>query len=219
MAMGLLEMGLNYLRRIPFERVLFPPRDNAKALQEFLGTFKASETEIPAPRAKKATISPQQPQGVAQGGSTAVLTREGVDAKRMAWQDGIIRGELWLLEGHLKNNCLGCGGDVECCWKHTQNTLDSVRETQSMTTEPLYREAAAVAERVLPFVHPEDVKAGKFVDRYPALTLEVSQIRTQFDKRVMGYARKPITMEEAKKLAAEEAAKEVERQWTSQEKK
>lgn len=86
-----------------------------------------------------------------------------------------------------------------------------------MTTEHLYQEAVIVAERVLPLVHPEDVKAGTYVDRYPALTLEVSQIRTQFDKRVMGYARKPITLEEAKKLAAEEAAKEVERKWKATE--
>jgi len=219
MAMDWLGWGINLFRRIPFEKVLFPPRDNTKALQEFMSTFKATEVENPAPLAKKATITPQQAQGVAQSGSTAVATREGVDAERMAWQDSIIRGELWLLEGHLKNNCLGCGGDVECCWKHTQNTLDSVRETQSMTTEPLYREAIAVAERVLPFVHPEDVKAGKYIDRYPALTLEVSRIRTQFDKRVMGYARQPITLEEAKKLAAEEAAQEVERKWRSQEKR
>jgi len=208
-----------FFRRIPFERVLFPPRDNTKAVQEFLKTFKATEGQSPPPPAKKETATTQQPQGVAQSASTAVLTREGVDAKRMAWQDGIIRGELWLLEGHLKNNCLGCGGDVECCWKHTQNILDGVRETQSMTTEPLYREAIAIAERVLPFVYPEDVKTGKYREKYPSLTIEVSHVRTKFDKRVMGYAREPITLEEAKRLAAEEAAKEVERKWHSPEKK
>lgn len=219
MAVGLLEMGLDFFRRIPFERVLFPPRDNTKALQEFMTTFKASEVENPAPQTKRTAVATPQPQEVAQSGSPAIVTREGVDAERMAWQDSIIRGELWLLEGHLKNNCLGCGGDVECCWKHTKNTLDSVRETLSMTTEPLYRQAAAVAERILPFVHPEDVKTQKYAERYPALTLEVSQIRTQFDKRVMGYARQPITLEEAKALAAEEAAKEVERKWRSLEQK
>ncbi len=155
---------------------------------------------------------------MAYSAPTGVVTREGLDPERLAWQDSLIRGELWLLEGHLKNNCLGCGGDVECCWKHCQNVLDATRETQSMTTEPLYRETVSVAEKVQPFVHPEDIKAGEYAPRYPVLAVEVGKVRSQFDKRVIGYARPPVTLEEAKKMAAEEAAREVEKQWNSPEK-
>ena len=214
-----LALAGSFFKKIPIERLLFPPRDMSKDLKQFMDTFQVSETEKEAALSQKATIIPQQAQGVAQSGSTAVVTREGVDQERMAWQDGILRGELWLLEGHLKNNCQGCGGDVECCWKHTKNVLDAARETQSMTSEPLYREVVSVAEHVLPFVHPEDVKAEKYASQYPTLTIEVSKVRTQFDKRVMGYARKPLSLEEAKNLAAEAAAKEVERKWHSYEKR
>lgn len=217
--MGLFDMAVDLFRRIPVEKVLFPPPDNTKALSKFMTEVKGMDVATPSPEVLPAPKPPEKPREVAQSGPPVIKTREGVDAERMAWQDGIIRGELWLLEGHLKNNCLGCGGDVECCWKHTTNTLDAVKETRSMTTEPLYREAAALAERILPYVNPEDVRAQKYADVYPALTLEVSQIRTQFDKRVMGSARAPITLEEAKALAAEQAAREVERKWHSQETK
>jgi hypothetical protein len=146
-----------------------------------------------------------------------VLTRPGVDAERMAWQDALIRGELWLLEGHLKENCIGCGGDVECCFKHSLNIMDAATETRSMTTEPLYTEAVELARRVQEVVHPEDVKAGRHRDRYPGLAIEVSQIRTRFDAQVMSQGRPAITLDGAKKMAAEEAALEVERRWVSAE--
>jgi hypothetical protein len=206
------------VRRVPFEKILVPPRDNTKGLQEIMAAMQGGESVTQAAQAEETSITPQKPQGVAYSGSTGVVVREGVDAERLAWQDGIIRGELWLLEGHLKNNCQGCGGDVECCFKHCQNVLDATRETQSMTTDPLYREAVALAERIQPLVLPDDIRTGKYITYYPPLSLEVSKIRTLFDKRVMGRVRPPITLEEAKQLAAEEAAKEVERQWPSQEK-
>jgi len=208
-----------FIRKIPVERILLPPKDNTKELQEFMTTFRATPEQEAAAASKPPALTAEKPKEVAYSGSPPVVTREGVDQERLAWQDGIIRAELWLLEGHLKNNCLGCGGDVECCFKHCQNVLDATRETQSMTTEPLYRETVSVAELVQPFVHPEAIKTGEYASRYPALTIEVSKVRTQFDKRVMGYAREPVTLEEAKEMAAEEAAKEVERQWYSPEKK
>ena len=65
-----------------------------------------------------------------------VVTSPGVDAERLAWQDALIRGELWLLEGHLKNNCMGCGGDAECCWKHTTNLIDASNETATLLLQP-----------------------------------------------------------------------------------
>jgi hypothetical protein len=43
-----------------------------------------------------------------------------------------------------------------------------------------------LARRVQEVVHPEDVKAGRHRDLYPTLAVEVSQLRTQFDARLMG---------------------------------
>lgn len=67
-----------------------------------------------------------------------------------------------------------------------------------MTTAPLYRETVAIAERIQPSVLPEDVKTGKYVTYYPPLAIEVSKIRTQFDKRLMKRAGEPVTLEEAR---------------------
>jgi hypothetical protein len=165
----------------------------------------------PAPPSPTAVVHPSTSQN-------KNIIRKGVDADRLAWQDSLIRGELWLLEGHLKNNCKGCGGDVECCWKHCQNVIDSVLETQSMTTDPLYDRALTIARQVQPLVHPDDVKTGKHVDKYPGFRIAVSEVRLEYEKRVMAAVRKPLSMEEAKALAAAEAEKEVERRWHSQEK-
>ncbi len=157
----------------------------------------------------------ENPPPTSSGGT---VVRPGVDAERLAWQDGIIRGELWLLEGHLKNNCIGCGEDISCCWKHSTNSIDVARETMSMTTDPLYPETVELAERIKPFVHPDDVRAAKYVDKYPAFVIQVSEIRTRFEARVMANARSEITLEEAKAEAARIAAERVQKQWESTEK-
>jgi len=122
-----------------------------------------------------------------------IISRTGVDAERLAWQEALIRGELWLLEGHLKNNCIGCGGDLSCCFKHSTNVIDAARETLSMTTDPLYREAVELAEGIQPFVHPDHVSAGTYVHMYPGFVIAVSEIRTQFEARVMANARPGTT--------------------------
>ena len=211
--MNWLAFFTNIINRIPIEKVLIPRPDHTKAFEEFASTITAPESQKEASPEQKTLITSQKPETVAQSASTGVITRRGLDAERLAWQDGLIRGELWLLEGHLKNNCLGCGGDVECCWKHCQNVMDASRETQSMTTDPLYKEADSTAEMVRAYVQPDDIKAGKYLSMYPTLAIEVSKVRTQFDKKVMEHAPQPVTLEEAKQMAAEEAAREVEKRW------
>ena len=56
------------LNRVPIERVLFPPRDNTKALEEFAATMTAPQTAKEAPPEQKptATIIPPEPEPVPQ---------------------------------------------------------------------------------------------------------------------------------------------------------
>jgi len=69
----------------------------------------------------------------------------------------------------------------------------------------------------------EGIMSGLYDNEYPKMAAQFNDFR----KRVMGTAAfsaieepaPPMTLDEAKKLAAEEAAKEVERKWHSQEKK
>ena len=58
----------NLANRIPIERVLFPPRDHAKALEEFASTMTAPQTTKGASPEQKTTptITPQEPETVPQ---------------------------------------------------------------------------------------------------------------------------------------------------------
>lgn len=177
--------------------------EETNRLRRDLLAINGAEAPVVAPVLEKPTPSP----------AAGILMRTGVDSVRLGWQDGLTRAELWLLEGHLKNNCLGCGGDVECCYKHTTNLGDATGETRSMTTDPLYQKTVELARRILPLVHPDDVKTGLYKDRYPDLVIEVSQIRTEFDNRMMAQKTSPATLEQAKQEVAALAMEEVERRW------
>jgi len=53
----------NLVSRVPIERVLFPPRDNTKALEEFAATITAPQVTNKAPPEQKATpIITQEPE-------------------------------------------------------------------------------------------------------------------------------------------------------------
>jgi len=58
----------NLVNRIPIERVLFPPRDNVKALEEFAATLPAPVVEKKAPPEQKPTPTTpvQEPEPVLQ---------------------------------------------------------------------------------------------------------------------------------------------------------
>ncbi|MBA7656777.1 hypothetical protein ES703_64704 [subsurface metagenome] len=49
------------INRIPFERVLFPPRDNAKALQDFATDLSEHQSQNKPPSEGKTTIATQEP--------------------------------------------------------------------------------------------------------------------------------------------------------------
>ena len=108
------------------------------------------------------------------------LTREGTPPGRIAYQEGEIWSNLWLLESHLKQACRGCAGDEECCSKHSAALVGLARETQSMTTDPRLDQVIEMAQEVFPKVQPADVKAGTYASEYSALAVKVSGVRNRF---------------------------------------
>ena len=56
----------NYVSRLPIERVLFRPRDNVKALEQFAATMTAPQVINRAPPEQKATLTSQEPVTVPQ---------------------------------------------------------------------------------------------------------------------------------------------------------
>lgn len=203
----------NIISRVPIERVLFPPRDRTKELERLLTTLGAPESQKEASSSEKATPVTQTPERVSLSGSTGIVTRAGLDPERLAWQEGLALGEVWLLEGHLKNNCVACGGDYECCWKHSDNVVRVADETLSMTTDPFWQNLKLLAGEIRSKSHPDDVKRGTYVAEYPHFAVLLSEFRVPLQKKAMESSKPQISLEEARNLAAEEAVKRVEEQW------
>ncbi len=151
----------------------------------------------------------------ATSGHPQALTREGTLPERIAYQEGEMWANLWLLEGHLKQACGNCGGDEECCAKHSAALVALARETQSMTTDPRLDQVIELAQEVFPKVQSADVKASTYVSEYPALAVKVSAVRNRFTPPHEWVMGERVRLEEAKAEAARIAAEEVEKQWHS----
>lgn len=203
----------NIMNRIPVERVLFPPRDNTKALEEFAASLKAPETAKEAPSGGKTTVTTLKPEEALHSTATEVITRQGLDPETMKWQLEETRAELWELEAHLKHYCKECGPEMSCCFKHSQNLVDICRETKSMTTDPIWDDIIKLGEEVKVKAHPDNIRTGKYFTEFPQLIVRVSELRKPIETKLIELSRPEITLEEAKALAAEEAAKRIEESW------
>ena len=65
--MGWLTIIANLANRIPIERILFPPRDKTKALEEFASTMTAPVAQkVASPEQKPTPITPLEPEIVPQ---------------------------------------------------------------------------------------------------------------------------------------------------------
>lgn len=148
----------------------------------------------------------------------AVTERKGLDPETMRWQLGQTRSNLWELEGHLKNKCLGCGGDLSCCFKHGLNLIDIATETRSMTSNPMWDDIINLGEEVKVKAHPENIKTGRYFDEFPELVLRTSGLRRKVDTKLIELEKPALTLGEAKAEAAKLAQEEVEKLWQSQEK-
>ena len=118
--------------------------------------------EAPPEQKTTPTITTQEPEKVPQGGSTGVVTRQGLHPETMTWQLQETRAELWELEGHLKHYFKECGPDFSCCFKHSQNLIDLARETKSMTTDPIWDSIIKLGEEVKLKAHPDHIHAGTY---------------------------------------------------------
>ena len=148
-----------------------------------------------------------------------IVTREGLDAGTLAYQEQKAYNELWLAESHAKEDFVGCGTDVDCGFKHGLNFVAIAQETKSMTTDPIWQEIEDLGWELQQRAHPDRVKERTHHQEYQELAIKISKPRRGIQKRIMGKRKPVISLEEAKTLAAEEAAREVEKKWGSQEKK
>jgi len=194
------------VNRIPVERVLFPPRDNVKSLEKFAATMTAPVAENLAPPEQKTTI-------------TLPTTEETVQELKRR-----LAKELYRMEMDLQEGARIAGGPCDCLSaKHTLGLQATAEELMSYEANPAYGKITTWLRTREPEFEPEEI-AQHPPEYYQALAPEVRAFR----KEVMGTEspgalltpeESELTLEEAKTLAAEEAAKEVESRWQSQETK
>lgn len=216
----------NIVNRIPIERVLFPPRDNTKALEDFAASLTAPKTQKEAPISEKttSTITAEgaKPAPAPQATTaTALPTREETteELKRRLGK------ELYRAELDLSNKLRIAGKPCDCLdSKHTLGLEATAEELIAQEPDnPAYPEIIAWIKRNQSKLTIEAISSRKYDEEYPKMAAQFKDFR----KRVLGTTtlramiqpEEKVTLEEAKKMAAEEAAKEVESRWQSQEKK
>ena len=216
----------NMIAHIPIERVLFPPRDSTKALEEFAAGMKPTgspkDTSVQQKTVASIAVKPAVTVESPQRTSTAVLPTPEETTQELKRRLG---KELYRAELDLSNKLRIAGKPCDCLGaKHTLG-LEAVAEEliAQEPSNPIYSEIIGWVSRNRSKVSIEAILSGKYDAEYPKMAAEFKGFR----KRIMGTTalgammqpEKEITLEEAKKIAAEEAAKEVEKKWQSQEKK
>jgi len=125
--------------------------------------------------------------------------------------------ELYRMEMDLQGGARIAGRACDCLdAKHRLGLEATAEELMSYETNPIYSEIIAWLDQHEQEFEPEEI-AKHPPEYYHKLTPEVRRFR----KEVTGTEApsKELTLDEAKKLAAQEAEKEVEARWESQEKK
>ncbi len=132
--------------------------------------------------------------------------------------------EIYRMEMDLQGGGRIAGKPCDCLDnKHTLFLEAAAEELVSQEpTNPVYLEIIQWVKDNQPRVTVEAIASGQYKGEYPQMASQFKDFR----KRVMGTTAfsamevpgNSLTLEDAKKLAAETAAQEVERQWQSQEK-
>jgi len=216
----------NIINHVPIERVLFPHPDHTKAVEDFARSLPHTEIKKEASPEQKTTTTTKTPERAAQAVSTSILERPGLTTEEtVAYQNREIGKQLLAMESHYAQRMRIAGVPCDCgSSKHLLFLEELSLEVIPMVGDPsTYEEIIKWVKENEPKSTDEAAKSGKYDDEYPVLSGQARDFR----KRVMGTLspramiepKGQITLEQAKKLAAEEAANEVEKRWQSQEKK
>jgi len=165
----------NIIDHIPIERALFHPRDNTKALEEFITRMGSTRNPKEAPVSEKptSTITGPPPQ-------LELPTREEttVALKRR------LAKELYRAELDLSNKLRIAGKPCDCLEsKHTLGLEAAAEELIAQEPgNPVYSEILQWIENNHPKVTIEAIVSGKYDEEYPKMASEFKGFR----KRIMG---------------------------------
>jgi hypothetical protein len=164
----------NIINRVPIERVLFPPSDNTKALEDFVTSMSATQSAKEAPVSEKLTSTitkpPLQPELPTREETTVELKRR-------------LAKELYRAELDLSGKLRIAGKPCDCLdSKHTLGLEAAAEELIAQEpTNPVYTEILQWIKNNHPKVTIEAIVSGKYDEEYPRMAAEFKGFR----KRIM----------------------------------
>ena len=207
--MNWLMMGLKVASRIPFERLIFRPKDAVKAEEEFLQSLERQMKPKPPPAPVPAQDLPESyddlPGRKPVSAKTAVPTMERREStitteETIAYQRREIGKQMMLLETHLQQRCRIDGKPCDCCEKHPIVMEGLAQETIGMTTDPIYPDIVDWARYLSPITTQTASESGQYSDQYPELAIRTRELR----KRMMGTTDLQALMSPEQQARAEE---------------
>jgi len=224
--MDWLQFITTIINRVPFERFMIPRPNHTKALEDFTKSLPRTESQKGASSGPKTGITTQETKT-----DTALVTEERKAPQLPTNEETrhVLRRrlakELYRAELDLAGGLRIAGKPCDCLdAKHSLGLEAAAEELISSEPDnPIYREILTWLQTNRPKVTIEAISSGRYAEEYPQMAAQFRDFR----KRIMGTTaltamtepKVEITLEEGKRLAAEEAAREVEKQWGSRGKK
>ena len=165
----------NIIARVPVERVLFPPRDDTRALEHFVTTMGGTRSPREAPVSEKPTPTITRPPSHPELPTTEETT---VELKRR------LAKELYRAELDLSNKLRIAGKPCDCLEsKHTLGLEAAAEELIAQEPgNPVYTEILQWIKDNHPKVTIEAIVSGQYDEEYPRMASEFKGFR----KRIMG---------------------------------
>lgn len=205
------------LNRIPIERILFSPRDNIKALGEFASTMTAPVVKKEAPPEQKITPTIAEPETATRRGTVATACVPCA-LGHFSTSAGMLNEAVRFKKEGITSNEIS---DRVAKVLEEQNTLERVDLTpEKLRSTPEWERALAEEAlqqsrslrhllETMTTIEELEQAAADTAGYYRNLNREWWKLRLgKTDK-----AEPKLTLEDAKKMAAEAAREEVERRW------
>ncbi len=175
----------NIFSRVPIERVLFPPRDNTKALEEFAAGMRSPTSPKKAPVSGNLapTITAEREETATVPAPTARYDLPTSEETARALKRRLAK-ELYRAELDLSNKLRIEGKPCDCLEsKHTLLLEAAAEELIAQEPDnPVYFEIMDWINRNQTRVTIEAISSGQYDDEYPRMAAEFKGFR----KRIMG---------------------------------
>jgi hypothetical protein len=208
------------INRMPFERFLVPHPDHTKALEDFVKSLPRTESQKEAPSKPKTGITTQETKT-----ATALVTEERktpqlptTEETRQVLRRRLAK-ELYRAELDLAGGLRISGKPCDCLDSKHSLGLEATAEEliSSEPDNPVYQEILVWLQDNRPKLTIEAISSGQHDNEYPQMAAQFRGFR----KRIMGTTaltamiepKARVNLEEAKKMAAEEATRRVEETW------